>query len=52
MPTCPLPGSPLGGTFSTSWESQEGDAEIGLELEQAEALLTVHTCSDEGAAVQ
>ena len=35
-PNCPLPWSPIGGTFSTLWASDEGgSAEIALELDGA-----------------
>jgi hypothetical protein len=34
-PACPLPRSPIGGTFTTFWGSQEGEAQIGLELDGA-----------------
>ncbi len=33
--TCPLRWSPLGGSFSTFWESNEGTAELALELDGA-----------------
>lgn len=34
-PDCPLPRSTIGGTFSTFWDSQEGFAELHLQLDGA-----------------
>jgi spore coat protein H len=34
-PDCPLSRSAMGGTFTTFWESQDGEAQIALELDGA-----------------
>lgn len=40
LPDCPLPRSTIGGTFTTFWESQEGEAQISLELDGAPVATT------------
>lgn len=39
-PDCPLPRSPIGGTFDAFWQTEDGEAEIGLELDGAPVAAT------------
>ncbi|HTV26128.1 MAG TPA: CotH kinase family protein [Polyangiaceae bacterium] len=41
-PNCPLPRSSIGGTFTTFWETQDGEANISVELDGAPVSATFY----------